>query len=160
MMPQELFGYAGTAAMLGWLVLLLAPRRWPALNAVPYLVIPAGLSALYAVLVLRHFAGAEGGYGSLSDVAALFSNEWMLLAGWVHYLAFDLAIGAVMAHRMDSAALSRIVQAPILLSIFLFGPAGFLLAMLATGAMRLPYLPRPIFQRSTTLYEERSHVLA
>jgi len=27
-------------------------------------------------------------------VAQLFENRWLLLAGWVHYLAFDLFIGA------------------------------------------------------------------
>lgn len=156
MTPQDLFGHAGTAAMAGWAVLLLAPRRWEALNAVPAVLIPAALSALYAVLILRHFADAPGGYGSLADVAALLSAEWMLLAGWVHYLAFDLAVGAATARRMDGAGLSRIVQAPILLAIFLFGPLGFLLALLAISAMRpRPRLAVPFPARSVT---EPSHV--
>jgi hypothetical protein len=30
----------------------------------------------------------------LSAVAMLFSNPWLLLAGWTHYLAFDLFIGS------------------------------------------------------------------
>ena len=162
MTPQELFGHAGTAAMAGWVVLVLAPRRWDALNAVPALLIPAGLSALYAALILRHFADAPGGYGSLADVAALLSGEWMLLAGWVHYLAFDLAIGAVMARRMDGAGLSRIVQAPILASIFLFGPLGFLLALVASGAMRPPAFAHRLgaLRSSAIPATERTHALA
>lgn len=92
------------AATAGWTVLVLAPRRWPALNAVPALVIPAGLSALYAALVLRHFAGAGGGFGTLADVAELLSGSWMLLAGWVHYLAFDLMVGAWSARRLTRPA--------------------------------------------------------
>jgi hypothetical protein len=43
------------------------------------------------------------------------SDRWALLAGWVHYLAFDLFVGAVMAARMDRAGVGRLVQAPILL---------------------------------------------
>ena len=154
MTPDDLFGLAGMAAMAGWTVLVLAPRRWAALNAFPALVIPTGLSALYAALVLRHFAGAGGGFGSLSEVAELMSDPWVLLAGWVHYLAFDLVVGAWSARRMDAAGVSRLVQAPLLLTIFLFGPAGFLLALLAIGAMRLPALP-PV----PSLPETR-HVLA
>ena len=137
--PNDLFSQAGTAAMTGWLILLLAPRCWPALNAVPLWVIPGGLSALYAALALQHFAGATGGgYGSLVEVRLLLASDWGLLAGWVHYLAFDLAVGAVMAARMDAAGVTRTAQAPILLSIFLFGPAGFLLALVTIGAMRAP----------------------
>ena len=138
MTPDDLFRFAGMAAMAGWAVLVLAPRRWTALNALPALFIPAGLSALYAALVLRHFAGAGGGFGSLAEVAELMSDPWVLLAGWVHYLAFDLVAGAWCARRMDVAGLHRLVQAPLLLTIFLFGPAGFLLALLAVGAMRVP----------------------
>ena len=41
-----------------------------------------------------HFQGAEGGFGSLADVATLFGKPELLLAGWIHYLAFDLFIGA------------------------------------------------------------------
>ena len=154
MTPEDLFGLAGMAAMAGWTVLVLAPRRWRALNALPAFVIPAGLSALYAALVLRHFAGAGGGFGSLAEVAELMSDPWVLLAGWVHYLAFDLAVGAWSARRMDAAGLHRLVQAPILLTVFLFGPVGFLLALLAIGAMRVPSLP------SLPSVPETRHVLA
>ena len=31
--------------------------------------------------------------GSRRSIATLFSNPWALLAGWTHYLAFDLLIG-------------------------------------------------------------------
>ena len=142
MSPEDLFGLAGTAAMAGWLILLLAPRRWPPLNLVPAVIIPLGLSALYAVLVLRHFTAAGGGYDSLAAVRQLLSSDWMLLAGWVHYLAFDLAIGAVLARRMDAASVARLVQAPVLAATFLFGPLGFLLGTLVTAARTPLRLPR------------------
>lgn len=143
MPPNELFEHAGTIAIVGWAILLFAPRRWPALNAVPAFVLPLLLCALYAALILQHFAAAEGGYGSLADVRALLSNEWMALAGWTHFLAFDLFVGAWLAKRMDEAELNRIIQAPILLSVLYFGPAGLLLGLLVTGAARLPSLFGP-----------------
>ena len=123
--PDQWFGYAGQAAMLGWLILILLPRRWPLLTAIPRIVIPFGLSLLYSGLAMVHFFSVEGGgYGSLDEVAALLSSREMLLAGWVHYLAFDLFIGGWIAVEADRVGLNRLIQAPILLATFMFGPLG------------------------------------
>lgn len=136
MSPEDLFALASTVALPGWVVLILAPRRWPVVLAVPGLVIPALLSALYAGVVLARFAGAQGGFGTLADVRLLFADDWALLAGWVHFLAFDLMIGALVAARMDRAGVDRITQAPVLVVTFLFGPLGLLLALLVEGGLR------------------------
>jgi hypothetical protein len=129
------FSAAGSLAMLGWAVLILAPRRWPALNAVPAYVLPALLSGGYAVLILLNFGRGEGGFESLAAVAQLFESPPLLLAGWVHYLAFDLFIGAWIARRADFMGMHRLLQAPILLATFMLGPIG-LLVFLAVHAGR------------------------
>jgi hypothetical protein len=154
MTPETLFGQAGMIAMLGWTLLMFGPRRFAWLNAVPALVLPATLSTLYALLVLTSFSGAEGGFGSLAEVRALFADDWVLLAGWVHYLAFDLLVGAVMAARLDRAGVGRLVQAPVLVLIFLLGPLGALLALLTEGALRLPSLAPLSSRRSGPLAKE------
>ncbi len=136
MFPEELFALASMVALPGWAVLILAPRRWPVVLAVPGLLIPALLSALYAGVVLARFAAAEGGFETLADVRLLFADDWALLAGWVHFLAFDLMIGALVAVRMDRAGVDRITQAPVLVVTFLFGPMGLLLALLVEGGLR------------------------
>ena len=136
---EQLFSIAGSLAMVGWAALILAPRHRTVVAATG-LAVPALLSVPYAALVMSGFAEAAaggGGYGSLAAVRALLSHEPMLLAGWIHYLAFDLAIGTVLALRMDAVRIGRIVQAPILLAVFLFGPLGFLAGLLAEGATRL-----------------------
>lgn len=136
MTPEDLFGVANAVVLPGWLILLVAPRRWPLLNAVPQLVLPLALSLLYSALVLTHFASAAGGYGTLGEVKTLFASDWVLLAGWVHYLAFDLAIGAWAASRMDRTGVSRLVQAFVLPFIFLLGPLGLVLALLTEAGLR------------------------
>jgi hypothetical protein len=125
----------GPPVLLGWALLILGPRRFGLLTAVPQLLIPLGLSLAYAVLVLRYFAEAGGGFGSLAEVRQLFTSDWALLAGWVHYLAFDMAIGAMLAARMDRAGIGRLVQGPILITTFLLGPIGFLLAILTEAPL-------------------------
>lgn len=133
---DTLFSLASSTAMLGWAILILAPRRIAALGVAVRYAIPLALSALYTVLILGHFAAADGGYGSIPQVRALFASDPLLLAGWTHYLAFDLLIGVLVADRMDRVGLHRLIQAPILLLVFLFGPVGFLLALIAETAMR------------------------
>lgn len=143
MSAEDVFGLASAAVLPGWLILIFAPRgrdlggRWVWLDRIPALIIPFGLSALYGGLVLAHFSASGGGFGSIAQVRALFASDWGLLAGWVHYLAFDLMIGAMMAARMDRVGLSRLSQAPLLALIFLFGPLGVFLILTAQGAMAL-----------------------
>ncbi|NNE61701.1 MAG: DUF4281 domain-containing protein [Woeseia sp.] len=144
-MPEtdQLFGWAGQAAMLGWLILILLPRRWLWLLAVPRYMIPFVLSLLYAGLAMAHFFTVDGGgYGSLSEVSMLLSKKDMLLAGWVHYLAFDLFIGGWIAVNADKVGINRLVQAPVLVTTFMFGPVGLALFL----AMRAGYSRKPSYE--------------
>ncbi len=137
MTADDLFGLASGAVLPGWLILMLAPRgRWAWLDLVPSLILPLGLSALYTGLVLAHFSASGGGFGSIAQVRMLFASDYGLLAGWVHYLAFDLMIGAMMAAQMDKMGLPRLSQAPLLALIFLFGPLGAFLIWVAQGSLR------------------------
>lgn len=136
MNPDHLFALASAAVLPGWLILAFAPRgRWH--DHIPALIIPLGLCGLYTGLVLAHFSAAGGGYGSLAQVRALLDSDYGLLAGWVHYLAFDLMIGAMMARKMDEMGLARLSQIPLLGLIFLFGPVGVFLVWAAGGALRV-----------------------
>lgn len=62
----------------------------------------AAVPALFAFAYIAMIAGSwfwgEGGYSSLDGVASLFANRWLLLAGWTHYLAFDLLVGVWEVH--------------------------------------------------------------
>jgi hypothetical protein len=140
-MPAEtIFAAANMLAMAGWLALLLAPRaRW-ANWLLAGLGIPASLAALYVVLLAWHAPGAEGGFSSLAGVAALFRTEGVLLAGWVHYLAFDLFIGAWICRRGAAEGMNAWLVRLCLPPTFLAGPAGLLLFL----GLRLAFAKREI----------------
>ncbi len=122
--PETMFSIASSAAMLGWVILIFLPRRYDLLFAVPQYLIPLGLGLLYAGLMFTNIYTVDGGYGSIEQVRALFGKDEVLLAGWVHYLAFDLFIGAWIARQSDSMGIPRIIQAVLLLATFVFGPVG------------------------------------
>lgn len=125
MTPDSLFQIANPLVLVGWLALALAPLspRWS--DRVAGLAIPLLLSIGYAALVLVHWAGAPGGFGSLADVMALFTAPGVALAGWVHYLAFDLFVGAWITRTARAERIPHLFTLPCLILTFLFGPAGF-----------------------------------
>ena len=134
---STIFSAMNGAAMAGWLVLILAPRRWQALGLLPRVAVPGAISVVYVALIGAYFAGSGGGFGSIAEVRRLFESDPVLVAGWGHYLAFDLLIGVMLADRMDRAGVTRLLQAPVLLMTFLFGPAGWLLGLITEAAARL-----------------------
>jgi hypothetical protein len=126
MNPDVLFRAANNIALLGWLLLIFLPRwRWAA-RLICSVVIPGLIATLYTFLVITQF-GHGGGFSSLSSVALLFQNRSMLLAGWVHYLAFDLFIGSWQVRDAQRIGISHYLVVPCLILTFLFGPAGWLL---------------------------------
>ena len=93
MTAETLFSLASAAVLPGWALLVLVPRwKWTARLVGPVLI-PALLSLLYLYLLAARWAILAGGFGSLAAVRRLFDDPAVLLAGWVHYLAFDLFIG-------------------------------------------------------------------
>lgn len=126
MSPDQMFQVANPMALLGWLALALAPLMPRAAQIVAGAVVPGVLSLLYAALILSHWAGAPGGFASLADVMLLFTQPALVLAGWVHFLAFDLLVGAWIARTAAREGISHLIVLPILALTFLFGPAGFL----------------------------------
>lgn len=126
-MPFEtLFSLANGVALVGWLALAVWPRPWVT-QQVSALVLPGLLAVAYAVLLASYAPGAEGGFGSLAAVAQLFQTPGVLLAGWIHYLAFDLFVGAWVVREGQRAGVAHLALLPSLLLTFLAGPIGFLL---------------------------------
>ncbi len=127
MKAETLFTICNAVAAIGWLSLIFLPR-WKWTRRV---VISGGLSllfaAVYLVLVVTTFGQAEGGFGSLADVGKLFRNDWVLLGGWVHYLAFDLFVGSWEVSDAERLELRHLLVIPCLILTFLLGPIGFLL---------------------------------
>jgi hypothetical protein len=126
MYPETLFQIANPIALIGWATLAAAPLIPRVSQLVAGLIIPLVMAVFYTALILANFAGSQGNFSSLAGVQALFSNPYNLLAGWVHYLAFDMLIGAWITRTALKEAIPHLFVLPCLALTFLFGPAGFL----------------------------------
>ncbi|MGD8926482.1 MAG: ABA4-like family protein [Thioalkalispiraceae bacterium] len=127
---DKLFLFMNQLALFGWILLIVFPS-WKGTRII---VVSGGLSILMAVvyicLIIVSLPQAQGGFGSLEQVYQLFSHPYALLAGWVHYLAFDLFIGGWIVKDAKAHAIKHVFLIPVLLLTFMFGPAGLLLYFL------------------------------
>lgn len=125
MTPEQLFSILNMVAVAGWLPLVFLPRvRWT--TAVVPIVVPMMLAVVYVALVAATLGRSEGGFSSLAGVKTLFDDPWMLLAGWTHYLAFDLFLGGWQARDARRRGIRHVLVVPGLVLTFLVGPAGLL----------------------------------
>lgn len=134
---NSLFDIAGKITMVGWILLILVPW-WKYTRAiVQFGVIPIMISCLYAYLIFF----APGGdmdlssFGSLEGVMSLFTDPKSVLAGWVHYLAFDLWIGSWEVGDAQKHGINRWLIIPCLLGTFMLGPVGLLLYIVLRAVM-------------------------
>lgn len=126
MKAEQIFSIANLVAIVGWLLIAILPRWKYTRLVVVSGAIPLLLAVAYLVLIVLFFGRAEGGFGSLADVMKLFTNEWAVLAGWIHYLAFDLFVGSWEVRDSQEKGVSHVLVIPCLILTFLFGPIGFL----------------------------------
>ena len=112
-------------AMIGWLMLAILPKQ-PIAQITSGALVPLVLSVGYLFLIVQNLRGAEGGFGSLAEVGTLFQKQELLLAGWIHYLAFDLFIGAWEVRDSQRNGIPHLVIIPCLLMTLMLGPIGLL----------------------------------
>lgn len=146
MSPEKLFSICSMLVLSGWLLLVFVPRwKWSA-RVIAGVLVPLLLALLYLYLVVTNFGRTEGGFGSLAEVSKLFQNQSVLLAGWIHYLAFDLFIGSWEVRDSERLGIHHLLVVPCLVLTFLLGPIGLLLY----------FVLRWITKRRLTVNEERA----
>ncbi len=123
---SKFFEIANLVAMLSWVLLIFLPQ-----TQLTKRLVRTGLASL--VLALAYWVAMstmlvtgipEGaGFSSFEGVRLFFTSEWGILAGWIHYLAFDLLVGVSVYQRLSRN--SAWVRGICLFLIFMLGPIGW-----------------------------------
>jgi hypothetical protein len=125
--PEASFQLLNLVVLPWWGAFLAAPRSRTARVMASHGGIFVALGAIYSSLLARALVGDSGGGFDLAGLQRAFQNPTAFLAGWTHYLAFDLFVGAWIVRE----ALRIDVEArPFLFFTWIAGPiglAGFLL---------------------------------
>lgn len=127
MNATSIFSFFNSFVLLGWLLLVLAPK-WKHTQALILNAFILFFSLFYAYLILHDIGSFSiKSFSSLSKVKALFQNDIAVLAGWIHYLAFDLFVGAYIVRTSVQLQIPRWLYTFTLPFTFIFGPIGYLL---------------------------------
>jgi len=132
---DTLFTVVNTGVLPFWLLILVAPR-WVWTERLTHSVV---VVSLYAPVYLWLFAtgsGGDGDFSSLEGVMALFARPEAALAGWIHYLVFDLFVGAWISRDAVRRGIHPLIVAPCLLFTLMLGPVGLGMYAAVRGAMR------------------------
>jgi len=127
MKPETIFQVCNTAAPVGWLLMAVAPR-WKWTNQLVLSgLFPLVLGLVYLALIVYSFGSTEGNFNSLAGVTKLFENPYALTGGWIHYLAFDMFIGAWEVKDSQKHGMHHLLVVPCLFFTLMFGPVGLIL---------------------------------
>ena len=128
-MFETIFSVCSSLAMVGWAGLILLPGQKLVVDVLARVVIPVIIGLIYLFLMASNFATApaDAGFGTLDAVASLFTIRGLLLAGWIHYLAFDLFVGSWEVSDARANGIHHLLVVPCLLATFMAGPVGLVL---------------------------------
>ncbi|GAB4034150.1 ABA4-like family protein [Spirosoma gilvum] len=129
MSPETAFQIASTLVLPQWLLMAFAPRwrvtRW----LMHSYLIPVCIAIIYLAYLFGDGAIDFGAFGSLAGIKHLFANgsSGVILAAWVHYLAFDLVVGSVIVRDAQEKGIPHGFIIVPLFFCFMLGPVGLLL---------------------------------
>ena len=130
MTPSQIFQLCNTFVLPAWLLLIIAPK-WKWTGRIVVGIVVAVLAMIYIYFIVKSIGADDlGSFGSLEGVMALFTQPQAVLAGWIHYLAFDLMVGWFITKDAIKNNINRFLIIPCLLFTFMLGPSGLLLYLL------------------------------
>ncbi|HUJ02631.1 MAG TPA: ABA4-like family protein [Rhizomicrobium sp.] len=140
MSTEMIFNIANNGILVFWLLLIVAPRWRVTGLLVHSAAIPIVLGLTYTWLISRVLFLGEAPEGanffSLAGVMAFFTSPVAATAGWIHYLVFDLFIGAWQTRDAQARGLSHFAVIPCLIVTLLAGPVGLLLYLAVRAGAR------------------------
>jgi len=127
---HQVFGFANNIAMISWVVMIFLPKwKWTAKLIIGVSV--TLLSIAYAYYIITTFDPSSlSSFGTLKGVMNLFTEPASVLAGWIHYLAFDLMVGRFVLLNSQKHQINHFLIIPCLLGCFMLGPIGLLLYLI------------------------------
>jgi hypothetical protein len=136
-MPNETLYLVFNYGLLpAWALLIFAPRWSVTRKLVHSALLPAVIGVMHLVLVFTAPAPDGAGAWTLQMAIKIFTEPQIFLAAWVHFLAFDLFVGAWEARDAARRGIPHLALVPCLIATNQLGPIGLLLYLGIRAAMR------------------------
>ncbi len=131
-----IFSLVNYSVLPAWALLWFLPR-----HALTARVVHSGLYAVvlgiaYALLLFGDQPGPQGSnFFTLEGVTRIFTTPRTIIACWIHYLIFDLFVGAWIGRDCARLGMKAWMAVPSQVLTLLFGPVG-LLSWIAVRGIR------------------------
>jgi len=107
-------------------------------------LVMVGLALTYAFFISLALTGdSQGSFDSIANLKLLFEDDLAVLAGWIHYLVFDLFVGMWICRDSIQRNISKWWILPCLIFTFMLGPVGLLLYFIIRVGKSGQYLQDP-----------------
>lgn len=127
MNASAIFSFGNTFVLLGWILLIFLPN-WKHTQTIILNGMIVLFALLYTYMIVIDIANFNpDSFSTLANVKELFTHDNAVAAGWLHYLAFDLFVGAYIVRTAKSLGISRWLYTLALPFTFMFGPIGYLI---------------------------------
>ena len=138
---ETVFTICNVLSISLWVFLVAAPR-WKGTQVIVHsFAIPMGLAVVYAIMMGIGLSEGNGGnFNSLAGVRTLFESDHALLAGWIHYLVFDLFVGAWEVRDAKKLRINHLLVIPCLFFTLMAGPVGLLMYFILRWALRKQFI--------------------
>ena len=134
---ETLFLVCNYGVLPAWALLAVAPKAAITRNVVHATWVPLVLAAFYAGGMVTAPPAPEGAsFFTLGGVQLFLSQPHGAFVGWVHYLAFDLFVGAWEVRDANRRGIHHGLVVPCLLFTLMLGPIGlgmYAILRFATG---------------------------
>lgn len=125
MAPETLYTVLNTAILPPWILLAVLPHHRVTQTLVHAIWIPLLLAPVYVWALFLGPPLPEGaGFGDLPALMKAFQSPTAVLAGWVHYLVFDLFVGAWIVRNARRERIHHGLTIPVLFATLMAGPVG------------------------------------
>ena len=122
---HDVFLVCNFGVLPAWALLIVQPEGVWTRRLVHSGLVPLILALVYAWAFLSNpESPVDAGFMSLEGVMRLFASPWLVLAGWLHYLAFDLFVGAWLTRDASRNGIRHVLVVPCLIATLLAGPIG------------------------------------
>lgn len=140
MNTDTIFKVTCLIAAVGWIVLIFVSPFWFKWDRFVVGIIIVILALTYSLLNFTNFdPDILSKFSTLDGVQSLYQNKALLLAGWEHFLAFDLLVAVWIKRNSVKFGINHWVILPAIIFTCMLGPLGFIIYLLIRWAKTKDY---------------------
>ncbi len=132
MLLEYIISIGSIAVLLPWLLLIFFPFWRGTQIFVHSALVPFSVGALYAVVYVTYIFTTDQPLSgnTLEGQMAIFTAPEVIVAAWLHFVVFDLFVGAWQVRDAKRIGLNHLWVVPCLLLTLFGGPLGLLVYLL------------------------------